>query len=237
MELLQKQQRASLTDVPQRGADLLQPRVPSSCLADAGCLISLHWVPEGICLGGPRGSVKADVEGVRPCSALGFNPNKRSMVHTTHQLGERQGIRQCKTESVHRISGTGMPSKHQDNRSPSEFPLRLITMRTRCCLCEDAGSVPGLAQWVKEPALLWLWHRLAAAAPMQPLVWELPYATRAATKRKKQNKKPGSPVGVDRWGQISHMVWGGPGRGTCPAMGSPWGHRTQAPDANQEAGT
>ena len=27
-----------------------------------------------------------------------------------------------------------------------------------------------------DPALLWLWCRLAAVAPIQPLAWELPYA-------------------------------------------------------------
>jgi len=36
-------------------------------------------------------------------------------------------------------------------------------------------------------ALLWLWHRLAAAALIGPLAWELPYATGAALK--KQNKQ------------------------------------------------
>ena len=36
-----------------------------------------------------------------------------------------------------------------------------------------------------DPKLLWLWHRPAAAAPIQPLAWELPYVAGMALKRKK----------------------------------------------------
>ena len=31
---------------------------------------------------------------------------------------------------------------------------------------EVEGLKPGLVQWVKDPALLWLWCRLAATAPI-----------------------------------------------------------------------
>ena len=71
---------------------------------------------------------------------------------------------------------------------------------------EVAGSVPALAQWVNDPiamscgvgcrrgsdpALLWLWRRRMATAPIGPLAWEPPYAAGAAqeiAKRKKINK-------------------------------------------------
>ena len=40
-----------------------------------------------------------------------------------------------------------------------------------------------------DPALLRLWHRLAAVAPIRAIAWELPYATGAATKKKKKKKR------------------------------------------------
>ena len=38
-------------------------------------------------------------------------------------------------------------------------------------------------------ALLWLWHRMAATAPIRPLAWERPYAAGAALKIQKQTNK------------------------------------------------
>ena len=65
---------------------------------------------------------------------------------------------------------------------------------------EVVGSISGLAQWgiwcccgiglrcSSSPALLWLWHRLAAVVLIQPLAWEPPYATGEALKKQKTKK-------------------------------------------------
>ena len=39
-----------------------------------------------------------------------------------------------------------------------------------------------------DPSLLWMWHRLAPAATIQPLAWELPYAMGAALKQQQQQQ-------------------------------------------------
>ena len=54
---------------------------------------------------------------------------------------------------------------------------------------EDGGLISSPTQWSKDPALLWLWRRLAAVALIQPLAWELPYAAVAALKSKKEKKR------------------------------------------------
>jgi len=65
--------------------------------------------------------------------------------------------------------------------------------------------IPDLTPWVKRSgiamscgvghrcssnsALLWLWYRTEATAPIQPLAWEPPYATGVALEKRQKNLK------------------------------------------------
>ena len=47
---------------------------------------------------------------------------------------------------------------------------------------EVVGLIPGLAPWIKDLALPWLWYRPAATALIRPLAWEPPCVSGAALK-------------------------------------------------------
>ena len=68
-----------------------------------------------------------------------------------------------------------------------------------------SGSIPSLAQWVKDLAWLWLWHGPVATAPIRLLAWAPPYAKGSSprkgrkTNNNNNNKKPMNAGCVPFW--------------------------------------
>ena len=60
-----------------------------------------------------------------------------------------------------------------------------------------------------DPALLWLWRRPVATAPIQPLAWEPPYAAGVAlekAKKKKKIAKTDSQYSITCWLFSTHLI-------------------------------
>ena len=54
------------------------------------------------------------------------------------------------------------------SKANTGVPVMVQCLKNRTRNYEVAGSVPVLAQWVKDPELLWLWCRPVATAPIDP---------------------------------------------------------------------
>ena len=90
-------------------------------------------------------------------------------------------------------------------------PIWLSRLRIQIVSMRMWVSIPGLAQWAKDPALpgavvqvtdaAGILHcygyRLAPAALTGPLAWELPYATGLVLKKQKQNKTKSKKISLN----------------------------------------
>ena len=100
-------------------------------------------------------------------------------------------------------------SKTEFQEFPSWHQWKQIQPRTMRVWVRSLATLSGLGIWrCHEPhvvghrhssylALLWLWRKPAAVAPVRSLVWEPPYAADVALKRQKDKKK--KKLGPPSW--------------------------------------
>ena len=94
-------------------------------------------------------------------------------------------IHHCCEALLHDLNTLG-PCLFLSFHVPPPFPQCTHSLEYRMKECVHCGVGRRCGS---DPELLWLWCRLAAAAPIHLLAWELPYAMGEALKRQNKTKQ------------------------------------------------
>ena len=118
---------------------------------------------------------------VHPCTCSGASPSLKSPLTLLPDNSSSQVNSSASVTSPNGLKSISHTFPCSPERSACEIKQGLrsgwserSSYSTQGCRC---GS---------DPALLWLWCRPAATAPIRPLAWEPPYAASAALKSKKK---------------------------------------------------